>query len=91
MLVSGHTHGGQIWPANVLFNIAKFDDAVYGETVGADGKFKAFVTSGIAGWGYPVKTAAPAEYVIINISKNKQYFWLELYTERARRKNGKKS
>lgn len=69
LLISGHTHGGQIWPANVLFNIAKFDDAVYGETVGADGKFKAFVTSGIAGWGYPVKTAAPAEYVIINIDK----------------------
>ena len=67
LLLSGHTHGGQIWPGNIIFNILKFDDAVYGETVGENGNFRAFVTSGVAGWGYPVKTAAPAEYVIIDI------------------------
>ena len=68
LLLSGHTHGGQIWPGNIIFNILKFDDAVYGETVGENGSFRAFVTSGVAGWGYPVKTAAPAEYVIIDIT-----------------------
>lgn len=68
LLISGHTHGGQIWPANVLFKIVKFDDGVYGETVGNNGKFRAIVTSGIAGWGYPVKTASPAEYVVIDVS-----------------------
>lgn len=66
LLLSGHTHAGQIWPANILFEIVKFDDAVYGETI-VD-KMHAIVTSGFAGWGYSVKTSSPAEYVIINIS-----------------------
>lgn len=71
LLLSGHTHGGQILPANILFKIAGFDDAVYGMTEGDNNAFKAIVTSGIAGWGYPVKTAAPAEYVIIDITQKK--------------------
>lgn len=66
LLLSGHTHAGQIWPANILFEIVKFDDAVYGETI-VD-KMHAIVTSGFAGWGYSVKTSSPAEYVIINVS-----------------------
>lgn len=66
LMLSGHTHAGQIWPANILFKIAKFDDAVYGETVMEH--MKAFVTSGFAGWGYTIKTSAPAEYVIVEIS-----------------------
>ena len=66
LLLSGHTHGGQIWPANILFEIVKFDDAVYGYTK-IDDYTQAIVTSGLAGWGFPVKTASPAEYVIIDI------------------------
>lgn len=66
LLLSGHTHGGQIWPANFLFEIVKFDDAVYGYTA-IDDDTQAIVTSGLAGWGFPVKTASPAEYVIIDI------------------------
>ncbi len=68
LLLSGHTHGGQIWPANLLLDIVKFNDGNYGVyKLGNDGH--AVVTSGFAGWGFPVKTAAPAEYVIINVKK----------------------
>lgn len=66
LILSGHTHGGQIWPADILFDIAKFDDAVYGYTR-IDEDTQAFVTSGLAGWGYPVKTSSPAEYAVISI------------------------
>ena len=65
LLLSGHTHAGQIWPANIFLNIVKFDDAVYGITEIDD--FTGLVTSGVAGWGFPVKTSAPAEYVILDI------------------------
>ncbi len=69
LLLSGHTHAGQIWPANIFFKILKFDDAVYGRTELGD--MQALVTSGIAGWGYPIKTSSPAEYVIIDIKQKK--------------------
>lgn len=67
LLLSGHTHAGQMWPMNIVFRFLKFDDAVYGYTkIDAT---QAFVTSGFAGWGYSVKTSSPAEYVIIDIKR----------------------
>lgn len=65
LLLSGHTHGGQFFPVNILMKMIHFGDAVYGST--EKDAFLAFVTSGVAGWKFPIKTSAPAEYVIIDI------------------------
>lgn len=66
LLLSGHTHAGQLWPMNIIFKLFGINDAVYGR-VQIDEDTEAIVTSGFAGWSYPVKTSAPAEYVVIDI------------------------
>ncbi|MBQ3084714.1 MAG: metallophosphoesterase [Clostridia bacterium] len=66
LLLSGHTHGGQIFPVNWISALIRSDDAVYGHTQ-IDADTQAIVTSGLAGWGFPLKNAAPAEYVIVDI------------------------
>lgn len=64
--LSGHTHGGQIFPLGfVESNIT--DGLVYGERV--IDNFHAITSSGIAGWGYPIKTGTRSEYVIINVNR----------------------
>ena len=66
LILSGHTHAGQFFPVNLLQQIIKFNDAVYGHYFVGENT-QAIVTSGFAGWGYPMKTVANSEYVIINI------------------------
>ncbi|MDD8048182.1 MAG: metallophosphoesterase [Thomasclavelia sp.] len=62
--LSGHTHGGQIWPAGIFEHLVQ-GTLVYGTK--DDGKFVAYTSSGIAGWGYPIKTGAKSEYVYITV------------------------
>lgn len=68
LLLSGHTHAGQLFPINYLQELIPFNDGVYGMyDIGEKGK--AIITSGFGTWSYPSKTAGPAEYVIIDILK----------------------
>ncbi len=65
--VSGHTHGGQIFPLSIINNLSKIVELNYGiETIK---NMEAVVTSGVSGWGYPIRTDGHSEYVIINIKK----------------------
>lgn len=66
LLVSGHTHGGQLWPVGQFSSLFGIDELVYGEKVIQD--FHAIVTSGISGWGYPIKTGSKSEIVMIEIT-----------------------
>jgi len=66
LLLSGHTHGGQLFPLNLLMRIVPFNDGTYGTYALSNGG-TAIVTSGFAGWNFPIKTAAPAEYAIVEI------------------------
>lgn len=66
LILSGHTHGGQFFPLNWIYEIIKFDDGVYGHYWINDDS-QAIVTGGFADWNYPVKTAVPAEYLVVDI------------------------
>lgn len=68
MILSGHTHAGQIWPAGLFATLFHFDELNYGQK--QHGDLQAIVTSGIAGWGYPIRTEKHSEYVVIDIVRN---------------------
>ena len=65
MILSGHTHAGQIWPVGLFVSLFHFDELNYGEQ--KQGNLDAIVTSGIAGWGYPIRTEKHSEYVVVNL------------------------
>ncbi|MDD3746371.1 MAG: metallophosphoesterase [Anaerostipes sp.] len=62
--VSGHTHAGQIWPTGQLMEILGVNQINYGYR--KIGSYQVIVSSGIAGWGYPIRTGGRCEYVIID-------------------------
>ena len=64
--LSGHTHGGQIFPLGYIGFL--YDDLVYGEY--EENGSKIIVSSGFAGWGFPIRTQGKSEYVIVNIKPN---------------------
>ncbi len=65
LILSGHTHAGQIFPAGVVSSIFSINSLNYGNK--QFGNMSAVVTSGVAGWGYPIRTEKHSEYVIINL------------------------
>jgi len=60
---SGHTHHGQIWPANIITNM------IYEISWGykKKGNTHYYVTSGAGTWGPPVRTGSKSEIVNIKI------------------------
>ena len=66
LLLSGHTHGGQLFPLGLFMKLFHINDHVYGYT-DIDADTAAIVSSGLAGWRFPLKTDAPAEYLVIDI------------------------
>ncbi|MDO5850307.1 MAG: metallophosphoesterase [Methanobacteriaceae archaeon] len=62
--VSGHTHGGQIFPMNIIYDLVGILN--YGEY--KIGNMTHITSSGFTGWGWPLKNANPCEYVVIHIN-----------------------
>lgn len=65
LMVSGHTHGGQFFPLGIAMDLLKTSDQCYGKK--SVGNMIAIVTSGVAGWGFPIRTERHSEYVIVRI------------------------
>ena len=65
LVLSGHTHGGHIFPAGLVGALIGANDRIYGTETRDDTTF--VVTSGISGWGIPFKPFAISEYVIIDV------------------------
>lgn len=66
LVVSGHTHGGQFIPLNLISTYISQNDKVYGYEKINNTNF--IVTSGISDWEIKFKTGCISEYVIIDIN-----------------------
>lgn len=68
LVLSGHTHGGHLFPAGYIGVLIGANDRFYGTEHRNGTDF--VVTSGISGWALPFKTGCKSEYVIIEIEKD---------------------
>ncbi|MFE5713485.1 metallophosphoesterase [Streptomyces sp. NPDC056501] len=62
--LSGHTHGGQLWPGNYLAELANPTVAgleQYGDT-------QLYVSRGAGAWGPPVRVGAPSDITIVELA-----------------------
>lgn len=65
LVLSGHTHGGQLLPFNRMGEWLGLDDKTYGMEKRGNTVF--IVTSGISDWAIQFKTGCKSEYVVIDI------------------------
>ncbi|MFB7371541.1 metallophosphoesterase [Streptomyces sp. NPDC056222] len=62
--LSGHTHGGQLWPGNYLADLANPTVAGlerYGDT-------QLYVSRGAGAWGPPVRVGAPSDITLVELA-----------------------
>lgn len=65
LVLSGHTHGGQLFPFNRMGQWTGIDDKSYGLEKRENTNF--IVTSGISDWAIKFKTGCKSEYVVVDI------------------------
>lgn len=65
LVLSGHTHGGQMIPMNFFVGLFGGNDMVKGVKQSGDTTF--VVNSGISDWAVKFKTGCKAEYMVIDI------------------------
>ena len=64
LMLSGHTHGGQIFPVDIVTRRQYDLNRGHLERDGAN----LFVTSGVQGWGPPIRTVGASEILVIRVS-----------------------
>ena len=65
LVLSGHTHGGQMFPVNLIGQALGANDRNYGHERRNNTDF--IVTSGIAEWAIPFKTCTRSEIILLDI------------------------
>ena len=70
LILSGHTHGGQVWPAGAVGMVAK-NERNYGKKVIND-HCTAIVSGGTGTWGYKFRTQGRTEIVCVEITTEKE-------------------
>lgn len=66
LILSGHTHGGQIWPTGLLARLFRYNELNYGLRQ-VTPACAAVVSGGTGTWGYRVRTEGRTELVLVEI------------------------
>lgn len=66
LMLSGHTHAGQMWPVGLITEL--FDKGTVNYGMKTFGNMHLIVSSGIAGWGYPLRTGKHSEFAVISVT-----------------------
>ena len=70
LVLSGHTHGGQLFPINYVGEWTGENDKTYGWEKRGNTNF--VVTSGISDWALHFKTGCKSEYVVIKVKEKEK-------------------
>nr|WP_202472824.1 metallophosphoesterase [Streptomyces sp. SID4921] len=62
--LSGHTHGGQLWPGNLVAELANPTVAGYERY----GDTQLYVSRGAGAWGPPVRVGAPSDITVVELA-----------------------
>ncbi|WP_289108280.1 metallophosphoesterase [uncultured Dubosiella sp.] len=65
LMLSGHTHNGQLYPFGYLLDVYWNCDLRYG--INDEGRMTAITSSGVNAWGFPARTMGTSEYVVVDI------------------------
>lgn len=65
--ISGHTHGGQIWPFNVL---VRFDQPVVQGLSRHGARTQLYTSRGTGFWGPPFRVFAPSEITVLTLRRS---------------------
>ena len=64
--LSGHTHGGQIWPWNLLVSRIY---RRFAQGLGRLGKLQVYTSNGVGTWGPPLRVGTKSEIVLLRFEK----------------------
>ncbi len=65
--LSGHTHGGQIWPGRIITSMVHKVRQGVTEVTGSRGKSLLYVSNGTGFWGPPMRLFTPPEVTVIDL------------------------
>ena len=68
LILSGHTHGGQIWPTGLVAKLFRYNELNYGMKQ-ITPVCAAIVSGGTGTWGYKIRTEGKTELVMVEIEQ----------------------
>ena len=67
--LSGHTHNGQMFPLSFSYHLQANFAGNYGKETFMH--YTKIISSGLVGWGFPIRTEGICEYVVVKVTPKK--------------------